>query len=116
MKNIRIFAGILFLVVTAFGCRQSSDKNSTTQNLTPKDDISISKLEDVGLDRQIITELIDSIKTGFYPNRHSLLIYKDDKLVLEEYFQVMMKIGELILELFNIMTPFFMICGVFQKV
>jgi CubicO group peptidase (beta-lactamase class C family) len=86
MKNIRIFAGILFLVVTAFGCRQSSDKNSTTQNLTPKDDISISKLEDVGLDRQIITELIDSIKTGFYPNRHSLLIYKDDKLVLEEYF------------------------------
>lgn len=86
MKNIRIFAGILLLVVTTFGCRHTSDKYSTTQNLTPKDDISISKLEDVGLDRQIITELIDSIKTGFYPNRHSLLIYKDDKLVLEEYF------------------------------
>lgn len=86
MKNIRIFAGILFLVVTTFGCRQTSNKHSTAKNLTPKDDISISKLEDVGLDRQIIAELIDSIKTGFYPNRHSLLIYKDDKLVLEEYF------------------------------
>ena len=86
MKNIRIFAGILFLVVTALGCRQTFYKNSTTQNLTTKDNISISKLEDVGLDRQIITELLDSIKTGFYPNRHSLLIYKNDKLVLEEYF------------------------------
>ncbi len=43
-------------------------------------------MEDVGLDGQIITELVDSIKTGFYPNRHSLLIYKDDKLVLEKYF------------------------------
>lgn len=86
MKNIRIFAGILFLVVTALGCRQTSDKNSTTQNATPKEDISISKPEDVGIDRQVITELIDSIKSGFYPNRHSLLIYKDDKLVLEEYF------------------------------
>ena len=86
MKNIRIFTGILFLVFTTIGCRQNSDKHSTNQNPTPKNDISISKLEDVGLNKQIITELVDSIKAGFYPNRHSLLIYKDDKLVLEKYF------------------------------
>lgn len=86
MRNIRSFAGILFLIITTIGCRQTTDKHSTTQNQKPKDNISISKLEDVGLDRQIITKLVDSIKTGFYPNRHSLLIHKDDKLVLEEYF------------------------------
>jgi CubicO group peptidase (beta-lactamase class C family) len=86
MKNINIFAGILFIVATAVGCRQATDKNLTTENQTPNYDISISTLEDVGLDKQIITELVDSIKTGFYPHRHSLLIYKDDKLVLEEYF------------------------------
>lgn len=86
MKNIRNFAGILFLVFITIGCGQTSNKNSTTPYPTPKDDIAISKLEDVGLDKKIITEIIDSIKTGFYPNRHSLLIYKDDKLVLEKYF------------------------------
>lgn len=82
MKNINLFAAILFLV----GCRQATDKNLTTQNQTPNFEISISNPEDVGLDRQIITELLDSIKTGFYPNRHSQLIYKDDKLVEEAYF------------------------------
>ena len=80
MRNIRFFTVILFLVITTIGCRQTSNKHSTTQNQTLNDDISISKLEDVGLERLIINELIDSIKTGFYPNRHSLLIYKDDKL------------------------------------
>ena len=86
MKNFNVFTGILFIVVTTVGCRQATDKNLTTENHTPNYDISISTLEDVGLDKQIITELVDSIKTGFYPNRHSLLIYKDDRLVLEEYF------------------------------
>ncbi len=87
MKNIRIFAGILFIIViTAFGCLPTTDKGTTTQNQTQQDTIATATLEDVGLNRQIITELLDSIKTGFYPNRHSLLIHKDDKLVSEDYF------------------------------
>ncbi len=86
MKNIKYLTGILFLFVITNGCRQDTNNDSTTQNHTSNFEITISKLEDVGLDRQIITELVDSIKTGYYPNRHSLLIYKDDKLVMEDYF------------------------------
>ena len=86
MKNIRILSWILFLVLTAIGCRQTSDKNSIIQKSTPNHDLAITNLETVGLNKQIITELVDSIKAGYYPNRHSLLIYKDDKLVVEEYF------------------------------
>ncbi len=86
MQYIKIFAGILFLAIATIGCRQATDKESTAQNQTPNYDIPTGKPEDVGFDRQIITELIDSIKSGFYPNRHSLLIFKDGKLVLEEYF------------------------------
>lgn len=86
MKNIRIFVGILFFVNTIIGCRQTSDTSSTDQNQPQEYHLSTSNLEEVELDKQVISELIDSIKTGFYPNRHSLLIYKDDKLVLEEYF------------------------------
>lgn len=86
MNNIRIIAGILFLVLTTKGCNQNSDKNLSAQILDPDNTIHNSNLDSVQLEEQIIKELIDSIKTGFYPNRHSLLIYKDDKLVLEKYF------------------------------
>ncbi|MDU8886239.1 serine hydrolase [Yeosuana sp. MJ-SS3] len=86
MKNIGILTGIICLVVIIIGCRHTSDNNFPIQNQTATYDISISTLEDVSLNGHAISELIDSIKTGFYPNRHSLLIYKDDRLVLEEYF------------------------------
>ncbi len=86
MKNIRILVGIFLLTFITNGCRQTSDEKITNQKHNSDYDIPISTIEDVGLNSQVITELIDSIKTGFYPNRHSLLIYKDDKLVLEEYF------------------------------
>jgi len=50
------------------------------------DDIATSTLEDVGMNRAVIKKIIEDIDSGFYPNRHSLLIYKNNKLVLEEYF------------------------------
>jgi CubicO group peptidase (beta-lactamase class C family) len=86
MKNIKIFAVITLLVLTTIGWGQTSDENITTQNQTPDYNITVSSLGDVGIDSQVITELLDSVKTGFYPNRHSLLIYKNDKLAVEEYF------------------------------
>lgn len=86
MKVFRNLIGIIIILFTISGCRQTADKNSSIQTQTSNYQIPSSTLDDVGLNEQIITELIDSIKTGFYPNRHSLLIYKDDKLVLEEYF------------------------------
>ncbi|GGZ82876.1 serine hydrolase domain-containing protein [Algibacter mikhailovii] len=86
MKNIRHFAAILFLVLSAIGCRQTPAKGAITTNVIAKEALTAATLEVIGFNRPIITAIIDSIKTGFYPNRHSLLIYKDDKLVLEEYF------------------------------
>lgn len=86
MKNFKTFIGILFLFVVTIGCRQTSTKIPTTENKAQQHDLAIAKPEDAGLDSQIIKELLDSIKTGFYPNRHSVLIYKDDRLVVEEYF------------------------------
>lgn len=86
MKNIRIIAGLLLILFSAFGCRNSTSKNSSIDNPTPKDAISIYQPEDVGMDNLVIENLVDSIESGFYPNRHSLLIYKDEKLVLEKYF------------------------------
>ena len=68
------------------GYPDTSAFTSTPQTSSKKGDIPTSTLESVGLKRPVINELIHGINTGFYPNRHSLLIVKDDKLVLEEYF------------------------------
>ena len=51
------------------------------------DGIQTSTLEDVGMNKDVINEIIEGISSGFYPNRHSLLIYKNGKLVLERYFK-----------------------------
>jgi len=50
------------------------------------DDFLCSTLEDVGMDTVQICNLINKILTKEIPNIHSLLIFKDNKLVLEEYF------------------------------
>ncbi|RAI84850.1 serine hydrolase domain-containing protein [Algoriphagus yeomjeoni] len=86
MKQIQIFAGILILVFSFLGCKQNVEKVSVVEPLVADADFTITKPAEVGLNPQVISELIDSIQTGNYPNRHSLLIYKDDKLVVEEYF------------------------------
>lgn len=83
MKNGFVIP-VLFSLVIVVGCTNTSGVVSF-----PADEIKgITKgtLEDVGLDRKIIEVLVDSIESGYYTNRHSLLIYKDHKLVLEEYF------------------------------
>ena len=43
-------------------------------------------MEDVGMDKVKILDAIKEITNGKYKDIHSLLIVKDGKLVLEEYF------------------------------
>jgi CubicO group peptidase (beta-lactamase class C family) len=51
-----------------------------------KTDIISGTLSSSGINANKIASLVDSIELGAYPNRHSLLIFKDNKLVLEKYF------------------------------
>lgn len=50
------------------------------------DGIQTSTLTAVGMNPTVINKIIQEIDADFYPNRHSLLIFKNDKLVLEKYF------------------------------
>jgi CubicO group peptidase (beta-lactamase class C family) len=45
-----------------------------------------ASLADVGLSESRLGRLIDLIRTGVYPRVHALLIVRDGRLVLEEYF------------------------------
>jgi len=50
------------------------------------DNFNCSNLADAGIDSTLIIKLINKILLQEIPNIHSLLIMKDNKLVLEEYF------------------------------
>lgn len=55
----------------------------------PKNDndgLSTGELEKAGLNKLLVDEMMSKIVAGNYPNTHSILIIKDNKLVFEEYF------------------------------
>lgn len=51
-----------------------------------KDGINVGNMDSTRLDKKLIAEMVEKIVRGTYPNVHSVLIVKDDRLVLEEYF------------------------------
>ncbi len=50
------------------------------------DGLQTGTLKEVGLNEKIIQSMVDSIVNGNYPNIHSVLIYRNNKLVYENYF------------------------------
>lgn len=50
------------------------------------DGLTTGTLDNTGLDKALLNEMMQKIVDGAYPNVHSVLIIKDGKLVFEEYF------------------------------
>lgn len=50
------------------------------------DGLEVCSLEEVNIDQALIEKGVNDISRGKYGEVHSILIYKDGKLVLEEYF------------------------------
>ncbi|HMF72830.1 MAG TPA: serine hydrolase [Flavitalea sp.] len=59
----------------------------TIKPVNLNDGIQIATLSEVGMKASVVNELTNQITSGYYPNIHSLLIYKDDKLAYENYFK-----------------------------
>jgi CubicO group peptidase (beta-lactamase class C family) len=69
--------------------RLNTPKNYTYTYQQPKNDndgLKTGNLDNTGLDKGLLSEMIQKIVDGTYPNVHSVLIIKDGKLVFEEYF------------------------------
>jgi CubicO group peptidase (beta-lactamase class C family) len=50
------------------------------------DGLKTGSLGNTGLEKELLSEMVQKIVDGTYPNVHSVLIVKDGKLVFEEYF------------------------------
>lgn len=87
MKTTLFKIAILSLLVTSCEMYNSSAQYAYQYPDSLSDGFDVASLNDVNMDERLIEEAINKIYDGKYPEVHSMLIYKDGKLVLEEYFQ-----------------------------
>ncbi len=78
------------ILILVFGlCCQLLQAQQPFLNKRPaqlKDGIQTATLKEEGLDEKFIHAMADSITSGSYPNIHSVLILKNNKLVFEKYW------------------------------
>lgn len=82
MVYLKIF---LFLLIV-FTLKISAQKDYSIP-VESDEEFTTSTLAEQGLDEKMILAAVDSINNGVYSNIHSLLILKNNKLVLEKYFE-----------------------------
>ncbi|WP_340113066.1 serine hydrolase domain-containing protein [Maribellus mangrovi] len=76
---------LLFVLATA-SCNSTSNGRNYQVPEQTTDGLQVASMEQLGFNTSLITDVVDRIERGKYGEVHSILIYKDDKLVLEEYF------------------------------
>lgn len=77
------FLSLIYLLLFALSsCLQPDKKNSEKA----EEGILLASMADVGIDSAIVNKIDTAITNGTYPNRHSLLIARNNKLVYEKYW------------------------------
>jgi len=85
MKKYKLL--LVFVLLIIFGCK-NCPKNKQYQ--LPKDindGFKVGSLSQVNIDTVLISKGLNKINCGSFGEIHSMLIYKSNLLVLEEYFQ-----------------------------
>jgi len=84
LKNI-IIRSICFVFILS--CRTTTSLQYHYQKPAKIDDgLQVGSLDEVSMDLGLISTAVNNVIKGKYNEIHSMLIYKDGKLVLEEYF------------------------------
>ena len=86
INKITIFISLFLALVS---CQQNHIRSIDYLYIKPiqlSDDIKVDNLQNTGMDTIQIITLTKLILSDTFPNIHSLLILKDNKLVYENYF------------------------------
>jgi len=86
MKKCTIFLSLL-LYCMLNGCSKCPPIYTYKVPVAYDDGLQIGTLEEVGMDSSILNGSIDCIHANRYDQVHAILIYKDDRLVFEEYME-----------------------------
>jgi len=94
MKNYtipRLRKTILFISILSFLFVSSKSNPSPQYTYHPPENVSdgidVGSLTEVNIDSVLIVKAVNTIHQGIYKEIHSMLIYRDGKLVFEEYFK-----------------------------
>nr|HKO80391.1 serine hydrolase [Chitinophagaceae bacterium] len=79
--NLRFFYLLLFLLPLT-SCLQQDKK----QVVETEEGILLASMADAGVDSVMISRMDTAIRNGTYPNIHSVLITRDNKLLFEKYW------------------------------
>ncbi len=84
---------LLYMLITSIsvalyaGCKNYSGIQYTYEApIDLKDGIEVADLTETNIDTSLIFQAVKRIKAGVLGQNHSFLVYKNDKLILEEYF------------------------------
>jgi CubicO group peptidase (beta-lactamase class C family) len=89
MKKIHLPNFIIAtILLTVFSCKKDDIQRTYKYNPPQQinDGLEVSSINSVGLKKDLIEFMIDNINSNKYVNIHSVLLIKNGKLVLEEYF------------------------------
>jgi CubicO group peptidase (beta-lactamase class C family) len=87
MKKAIILISILSLLLLVVGCGLDAPGQYTYQQPEKiNDGLDTGSLNEVNIDAELIEKAVNEIYRGKYKEVHSFLIFKDGKLVLDEYF------------------------------
>ncbi len=85
MKKVILLISIISLLNVGCGSDSSAQYiYKIPENIN--DGFEVGTLEEVKIDSSLIIKAVNKINSGKYNEVHSMLIFKDDKLVFEEYF------------------------------
>jgi len=80
-----LFGSILSLLFTGCGANPSG-QYAYQPPVAIDDGLAVGSLDEVNVDSSLLVKAVNDISGGRYGEIHSLLIFKDDQLVFEEYF------------------------------
>lgn len=84
---VLILFGVALLSLILSGCNSEITPSYSYQQPKQLDDgFKVGTLADVDMDGVLLGKVVDEINAGIYGEIHAMLIYKDGKLVFEEYF------------------------------
>ncbi|PLX12717.1 MAG: hypothetical protein C0598_05535, partial [Marinilabiliales bacterium] len=83
---MKLLSLLLILLITTNCDSNYSAEYPYNQPVDINDGLNTGTVSGVSMDYEIISKAVGRIDKGKYGEIHSMLVYKDDKLVLEEYF------------------------------
>src|SRR5690606_12095923 len=89
MRASTIRVSIIAVTLFSFSCSRSPESLPAVDYSVPQeagDNISVLSLSETGLDVENLEVLTELISVDSFPNIHSVLISKGNKLVFEKYF------------------------------